>query len=96
MNVGGRDILYHDEEITVYPAVGKERLCSDGRHLVVVVNRHLESVYDLVRPLRSVNMPMSFHLPLLSTLHTYDHLDDTLTPNRSYTRGLADAAPGTS
>jgi hypothetical protein len=51
MNVGGREIVYHDEEITVYPAVGKERLCSEGRHLVVMVNRHIESVYDLVRPL---------------------------------------------
>jgi hypothetical protein len=56
MNVGGRDIVYHDDEITVYPAVGKERLCSDGRHLVVVLNRHIESVYDLVRPLYTADI----------------------------------------
>jgi len=45
--VGGREIVYHDSDITVYPASGKERLCSDGRHLIVVVNRHLQTVYEM-------------------------------------------------
>jgi len=51
--VTGREILYQDAEITVYPARGKERLCSGGRHLIVVLNRHLESVYDFVSPSRA-------------------------------------------
>jgi hypothetical protein len=46
--VEGREIIYSDEDITVYPAKGKESLCPDGKHLIVVLNRHLESVYDLV------------------------------------------------
>lgn len=46
--VGEREIVYRDHEITVYPATGKERLCPEGRHLIVVLNRHVESVYDLV------------------------------------------------
>ena len=46
----GREIVYHDQEITVYPATGKESLCDGGRHLIVVVNDHLESVYDFVSP----------------------------------------------
>lgn len=40
--------MFHDDEITVYAAAAKERLCSDGRHLIVVMNRHVERVYDLV------------------------------------------------
>jgi len=44
----GREILYQDQEITIYPATGKERLYDGGRHLIVVVNRHLESIYDFV------------------------------------------------
>ena len=51
----GREILYHDKDITIYPARGKERLCTGGRHLMVVVNRHLESVYDLVSPRASTS-----------------------------------------
>jgi hypothetical protein len=46
--VAGREILYHDEDITVYPAIGKERLCGEGKHLIVVLNRHVERIYDLV------------------------------------------------
>lgn len=46
--VGERDIIFRDREITVYPAMGKERLCSDGRHLIIVLNQHVESVYHLV------------------------------------------------
>ena len=46
--VNGREILFHDNDITIYAAEGKERLCLEGRHLIVVLNRHLESVYDLV------------------------------------------------
>ena len=48
----GREILYHDESITVFPARGKETLCKDGRHLIIVVNRHLESIYELVSGFR--------------------------------------------
>ncbi|KAK4685545.1 hypothetical protein P7C73_g4603, partial [Tremellales sp. Uapishka_1] len=43
---GGREIVYSDSDITVYKALAKERLCSNGKHLIVVLNRHLESVYD--------------------------------------------------
>ena len=48
VTVEGREIVHHDEEITVYLATGKESLCDGGRHLIVVVNYHLESVYDFV------------------------------------------------
>lgn len=48
VEVEGREVVYWDEEITVYRAAGKERLCSDGRHLIVAMNRHVEGVYDLV------------------------------------------------
>lgn len=51
LQVLGREIVYFDEEITIYKALGKERLCAEGRHLVVVLNRHLESIYELVCPL---------------------------------------------
>ncbi|ORX36737.1 hypothetical protein BD324DRAFT_626988 [Kockovaella imperatae] len=45
--IGGKHVLYFDQDITVYVAAGKERLCAEGKHLVVVLNRHVESVYDL-------------------------------------------------
>jgi len=48
--VSGREILFQDVDITVYPARGKERLCDGGGHIILVINRHLESVYDFVRP----------------------------------------------
>lgn len=60
---GRREVVYHDADITIYPAVGKERLCEGGKHLVVVVNRHLESVYDFVRFSLLHFRP---HLPLLA------------------------------
>ncbi|KAI9639445.1 uncharacterized protein MKK02DRAFT_39742 [Dioszegia hungarica] len=44
--INGREILYHDPDITVYPAAGAERLRSEGKHLVIVVNTHAESVYE--------------------------------------------------
>ena len=44
----GREVVYWDDEITVYKAAGKERLCAEGRHLVVALNQHVEGVYDLV------------------------------------------------
>ncbi|EAL23576.1 hypothetical protein CNBA2230 [Cryptococcus deneoformans B-3501A] len=44
--VGGREIVYHDKDITVYKAEGKERLCQGGRHIIIVVNEHLQSVYE--------------------------------------------------
>ncbi|WVQ72553.1 hypothetical protein IAR50_002110 [Cryptococcus sp. DSM 104548] len=44
--VGGREIVYGDKDITIYKAEGKERLCQDGRHLIIVVNEHLQSVYE--------------------------------------------------
>ena len=46
--VSGREVVYLDEEITVYKANGKERLCAEGKHLMVVINRHVERIYDLV------------------------------------------------
>jgi hypothetical protein len=48
VKVGDREIVYRDQDITVFPAIGKERLCSDGRHLIIVMNQHVESVYNLV------------------------------------------------
>ncbi|GMK56705.1 hypothetical protein CspeluHIS016_0305450 [Cutaneotrichosporon spelunceum] len=45
--IGNHRIIYRDADITVYPAEGKEALAADGRHLIVVFNRHLTSVYDL-------------------------------------------------
>jgi hypothetical protein len=48
VRIGEREIVYRDQDITVFPAIGKERLCSDGRHLIVVMNQHVESVYQLV------------------------------------------------
>lgn len=48
VRIGEREIIYRDGEITVFPAIGKERLCSDGRHLIIVMNQHVESVYNLV------------------------------------------------
>jgi hypothetical protein len=55
VKVGEREIIYRDQDITVFPAIGKERLCSDGRHLIIVMNQHVESVYNLVsRPQGSV------------------------------------------
>lgn len=46
--IQGREVLYHDADITIYPAVGKERLVGDEKHLIVVINQHTESVYDFV------------------------------------------------
>jgi hypothetical protein len=48
VRIGEREIVYRDQDITVFPAIGKERLCSDGRHLIIVMNQHVESVYNLV------------------------------------------------
>lgn len=46
--IGNHRIIYRDDDVTIYPAEGKEALCPDGRHLIVVLNRHLTSVYELV------------------------------------------------
>lgn len=46
--IGNHRIIYRDDDVTIYPAEGKEALCRDGRHLIIVLNRHLSSVYDLV------------------------------------------------
>lgn len=52
--------MYNDEEITIYRARGKERLTAEGKHLIVVMNRHVESVYDLVSgALRGIAAPES-------------------------------------
>lgn len=48
LSTGGREIIFQDADITVYPAEGKEALCSDGKHLIIVINQHAESVYELV------------------------------------------------
>nr|ODN88297.1 hypothetical protein L203_02906 [Cryptococcus depauperatus CBS 7841] len=44
--VGGRDIIYHDKDITVYRAENNERLCDGNKHIIIVVNEHLQSVYE--------------------------------------------------
>lgn len=58
VRVEGRDVLYGDEDITVYAAEGKEALRQDGGQLIIVVNRHMESVNEMVsasiRPLVDV------------------------------------------
>ncbi|WRT66285.1 uncharacterized protein IL334_003238 [Kwoniella shivajii] len=46
-NASGKEVVHQDSEVTVYKAQGKESLCSDGKHLIVVLNKHLENVYDL-------------------------------------------------
>lgn len=50
-HVQGRDILYHDEDITAFAAQGNECLVPEGKHVIVVINQHAESVYQLVSPL---------------------------------------------
>lgn len=47
-SVKGRDVVHADDQITVYEAQGKERMTRPGKHLVVVINIHAESVYQLV------------------------------------------------
>jgi hypothetical protein len=42
----GREV-YRDESVTVHEADEKARAASGG-HLVVVLNNHAESIYDLV------------------------------------------------
>lgn len=59
MDVAGREVVYWDEEVTVYRATGKERLCSDGKHLIVAMNRHVEGVYELVSSQGVQRAPMS-------------------------------------
>ena len=46
--VKGRDVVFADERITVYEAQGKERVTRPGRHLMLVINIHAESVYQFV------------------------------------------------
>lgn len=48
INVGPHQVIYRDDFITVYPAEGKESLCPEGRHLIIILNQHLTNVYDLV------------------------------------------------
>ncbi len=48
VRVEGRDVLYGDEDITVYAAEGMEALRQDGGHLIIVVDRHMESVNEMV------------------------------------------------
>lgn len=49
LNVSGHKVIYRDDIVTVYPAEGKEALCPDGRHLILVLNQHVTNVYNLVR-----------------------------------------------
>lgn len=51
--VSGRHIIYRDDDITVYPADDADALCAGGRHLTIVLNRHLTSVYDFVSAIAS-------------------------------------------
>ncbi|WWC89404.1 uncharacterized protein L201_004328 [Kwoniella dendrophila CBS 6074] len=69
LNTGGKEIVHQDSEVTVYKAEGKEKLCSDGKHLIIVVNKHVESVYEFGPsdvPLLSHIIELSHRL-LLST-----------------------------
>ncbi|KAL7421748.1 hypothetical protein Q5752_003519 [Cryptotrichosporon argae] len=43
--VGARQVVYHDADITAYPAEGRERLAE--RHIVVALSRHVQTVYEL-------------------------------------------------
>ena len=52
--VDGREVVYWDEEITVMRAIGKERLCAEDCHLIIIVNQHLTNIYDLVRAQQSI------------------------------------------
>ncbi|WWC70281.1 uncharacterized protein I206_104231 [Kwoniella pini CBS 10737] len=75
LNTGGKDVVHQDSYITVYKAEGKEKLCSDGRHLIVVVNKHLESVYDFGPS----------DVPLLSHILEVTHRLLSRTPGQSNT-----------
>jgi hypothetical protein len=52
----GRAIVYRDREVTVWTARREkgEALASNGRHLVVAFNAHVESIYELVSAFRIV------------------------------------------
>ncbi|WWD17357.1 hypothetical protein CI109_101798 [Kwoniella shandongensis] len=44
---GNTEYVYQDRDVTAFRAEGKERLCSNGKHLIIAINRHVENVYDL-------------------------------------------------
>lgn len=48
-NVRSREVVWHDARVTVYLARGKERLTAEGGHVILAINTHAESVYQLVR-----------------------------------------------
>lgn len=66
--VSGHRILYRDEDITVYPADEKQALCASGRHLIVVLNKHVTKVYDFVSRCRQLMLTRqgASDIPLLS------------------------------
>jgi hypothetical protein len=66
----GREIVYRDREVTVWTARREkgEALASNGRHLVVAFNAHVESIYELVSAFRFLVfmlLLMIFLLPLI-------------------------------
>ena len=69
IKVSGREVVFFDEDITVYKASGKERLCAEGKHLVVVINRHVERIYDLVSAMR-----FEYHCIAFRDLHHLQHI----------------------
>lgn len=44
------DTIFVDEDFLVYRVEGNEAVCKNGKHLVIVLARHLEDVYDLGPP----------------------------------------------
>lgn len=67
----GREIVYRDRDITAWTARREkgEALASNGRHLVVAFNAHVESIYELVSALR----PSGFRC-LLTNAAVFPHL----------------------
>lgn len=66
----GRELVYRDREVTVWTARREkgEALASNGRHLVVAFNAHVESIYELVsssRRLASILLMMIFLFPFV-------------------------------
>lgn len=47
-DVDGNKTLYVDRDLTAWTVRPKDALASRGRHLVIALNSHTESVYDLV------------------------------------------------
>jgi hypothetical protein len=71
VTVKEKKVVYLDKDITAWiaPQSTGEALASDGRHLVIAFNAHLESVYNLVSPLYHFSIPLSDSEPRIKSDH---------------------------